>query len=112
MAQASEPGTETLPARVRRLRGERFLVMKRIVGVAGFRPAEERRTVVPVQRQMLAQALRQIRVRDEMPPERDEIRIAGFDDRFGTLTIEAAGRDNRPMKMRAQALRRNGFLIA
>src|SRR5471032_2221435 len=85
--------------------------VERIVGVADLGAAEEARTVVVVQRQLVAQALGQIRVGDEVAAEGDQVGIAGVQDRFSAVAVETAGGDDGALVVLADQLRSDRSLV-
>src|SRR5579864_7800172 len=88
-------------ATVRHLYGLHLFLMERIVGVAHFGATKERRPVICIEWQLAAQSLRQIRVRDEVAAECDEVGIAIDEDRFRRIGLETTGGDDRARVMLA-----------
>jgi len=65
------------------------------VGLAGV----ESRAIVLVERQPELNALRQVRIRDVVTPERNKIGISLFDDGLGAVWLESTCRDDPPFKI-------------
>lgn len=70
------------------------------IPVVLFGSAPERGADIRRERQIVLQAIRQVRVRREMAAEGDKVCIAGSHDRLGAVALEAAGRDDRAGEVR------------
>jgi hypothetical protein len=63
-----------------------------IEGVEGF-------AVVLVERQSELDSLGQIRICNEMPSKRHQVRISLFDNRLGSVGFKTAGSDDLPLNI-------------
>src|SRR5471030_490371 len=54
------------------------------------------------ERQLVLQAIRQVRVRREVATKRDQVCMAGSDDLFGAVAVKPAGGNDRAIEVRAQ----------
>src|ERR1700692_1238229 len=94
-----------------RLRCYRVVAIKRVVGVADLGTAKESGTVIRIQWQVAPQTFRQIGVGDEVATECDEVSVARLEDRFGSMTFEAASGDDGALVVLTDQLRGDGVWI-
>src|SRR6267154_6756423 len=68
--------------------------IERIIRVAASVESVKRVTIVSIQRQSEPDALWQVRIRDEMPSEGDQIRIAVSNSSLGGIRFKTTRRDD------------------
>jgi hypothetical protein len=71
-----------------------LLVIERIVGVAVEIESVESLAVVIVEGQPEFDTLRQVWIRKEMTPERNQVRVSLFDDCLGPIGVKSTCRDD------------------
>ena len=84
-----------------------LLVIERIIGVAVGIERVESRAIVRVEGQPEFDALRQVWIRKEMTPERNQVSVSLFDDCFGTIRFKSTRGDDFSFEDLAQLRRRN-----
>jgi hypothetical protein len=75
----------------------------RVIDVSFGAGAIKRRPIIAVERQPKPEAFNEIGIRDKMPAERNQIRIAFIEDFHRSFAVKAARRNHRPVKNLAKA---------
>src|SRR6266478_7087088 len=81
--------------------------IERIICVATSVESVKRVTIIRIQRQPEPDALWQVGIRDEMPSEGDQIRIALSNSSLGSVRFKSARRNNRSRENLSQPRGRN-----
>src|SRR6185503_15907619 len=87
-----------------------LLLIERVIGIAVGVEGVESLAVVLVKRQPEFDALRQVRIREEMAPERHRISISLFYNLLGRVGFESTRGDDAPFEYPAEPLRSNRSL--
>jgi hypothetical protein len=86
-------------------------LVETVVGIADLGAAEETVADIAVQRPPFAETFRQVRVRDEVAAEGDQVGVASLKNGFRRLRREAACGDDGALEVLAQLLRRDRVRI-
>src|SRR5712671_6906658 len=81
--------------------------IERIICVATSVESVKRVTIIRIQRQPESDALWQVGIRDEMPSERDQIRIALCNSSLGSVRFKTPSRNNLSRENLSQPRGRN-----